>query len=120
MPNGKGWLDCNDCKKCKWEKPWIRYCTAHEMDLPNPETIDHQHTVCSEYEERESVSSILNGEVVPNGYGATYYVYRRGSPYFDSEKPQEMISGVLYMVHYNEQVLRPLCEFNVESGHSKK
>lgn len=112
MPNGKGWLDCKDCKKCKWEKPWVRYCTVHHTDLPDPETIDHQHTVCAEFEERASVRSILNGEVVPKDGGANYYVYRRESSNFASEKPQEMKSGILYAVHYNEQILRPLLELH--------
>ena len=112
MANGKGWIDCIDCAMCESIKPWERYCKTHDVNLPDPQTIDHQHTVCSLFEDRHSGINLLNGEVIPEkGGSARYLVYRRGSPHYDSEKPQQMDNGVLYGVHYNEQIIRPLLEF---------
>ena len=108
MANGKGWLDCKDCKKCTWEKPWIRYCTLFDFELPNPDTIEHQHTVCSEFVERDSEAPILNGEVVSEKSGSLYLAYRRTSPYHSEVSPQKMEPDILYGVHYHEQILRPL------------
>ena len=113
MANGKGWLSCSDCihffsKKDAQE----RRCTYYKFLLPTAGKINWQHTVCSKFVVKRSHDKTLNGEVIVNESGAAYLIYRRGSPHFNTEKPQEMKPGILYGIDYNEQKLRPLLNFD--------
>ncbi|MGV6852291.1 MAG: hypothetical protein ACWA5R_08980 [bacterium] len=112
MANGKGWIDCRDCQKCALDTNQSKFCTLHQQAIPDGKEIDFQHTVCANFIPTHAADSILNGEVVLNEDGATYHVYRRGSERHTAAEPQPMKSGTLYVVHYNEQVLRPYAELN--------
>ena len=113
MANGKGWIDCIDCIHCEWTKdPWKRFCQKFDLLLPTSEELEHQHTVCADFNPKKDSELVLNSEIEQISSGANYYIHKKSGPFYKGKEPTHIEQNVLYAFHYTEHILRPFMNLN--------
>ena len=91
MANGKGWLDCMDCKHHKIQFDNERNiileesCILHSINLPQSETIEFKHRFCSDFSPKLQSELIVNGCIIKEENNYFYYVYKPDSQFFENE-----------------------------------
>ncbi len=103
MANGKGWLDCGDCKYSEFSNDdYTSRCSKHKCGLVSPVEIDHKHRFCTEFVAKSEHLSVLNNEIRKEGPSSYFYLYKADKKTLESGNERiQLEAGILYGYHYH-------------------
>ncbi len=103
MANGKGWLDCGDCKHSEFSTDdYTSHCSKHKCGLVSPVEIDYKHRFCTEFVADSEHLLVLNNEIRKEGKVFYFYLHKAEKKTLESGNERiQLEPGVLYGYHYH-------------------